>query len=131
MTAEQIEIYRRAIAPLQESLAAAKAVRQEVFQWIKGGVFPLECAPETARPNPRQARGPVFLRAANPLFLRRCVAGSAQPGEKIVKHVRLVLAEKPRPERVGSDFRRRIKSAVGLRPVMTRGAVGLVMHGPV
>ena len=55
MTAEQIEIYRRAIAPLQESLAVAKAVRQEVFQWIKGGVFPLECTPETGQPNPQSA----------------------------------------------------------------------------
>jgi len=55
MTAEQIEIYRRAIAPLQESLAAAKAVRQEVFKWIKGSVFPSECAPETGQPNPQSA----------------------------------------------------------------------------
>jgi hypothetical protein len=55
MNAEQIEIYRRAIAPLQESLAAAKAVRQEVFKWIKGGICPLECAPEAVQPNPQSA----------------------------------------------------------------------------
>jgi hypothetical protein len=55
MTAEQIEIYRRAIAPLQESLAAAKAVRQEVFKWIKSGSRPLECAPEIVEPNPQGA----------------------------------------------------------------------------
>jgi len=55
MNADQIEIYRRAIAPLQESLAAAKAVRQEVFKWIKGGIGLPECAPEAARPNPQSA----------------------------------------------------------------------------
>jgi hypothetical protein len=55
MTAEQIEIYRRAIAPLQESLAAAKAVRQEVFKWMKGGICPLEYVPEVGRSNPQSA----------------------------------------------------------------------------
>jgi hypothetical protein len=57
MTAEQIEIYRRAIAPLQESLAAAKAVRQEVFKWMKGGICPLdlEYVPEVWRSNPQSA----------------------------------------------------------------------------
>lgn len=42
MTAEQVEIYRRAIAPLQESLAAAKAARQAVFNWLKREVAPPE-----------------------------------------------------------------------------------------
>jgi len=55
MTAEQIEIYRRAIAPLQESLATAKAVRQEVFKWIKGGNYPVEYLPETGQSNPQSA----------------------------------------------------------------------------
>ncbi len=53
MTTEKIEVYRRAIAPLQESLAAAKAVRQEIFKWIKGGVSALEGAPEARRQNPQ------------------------------------------------------------------------------
>jgi hypothetical protein len=55
MTAEQIEIYRRAIAPLQQSLAAAKAVRQEVFKWVKGGNCRPERAPQTGLPNPQGA----------------------------------------------------------------------------
>jgi hypothetical protein len=38
MTNEQAEAYRRAIAPLQKSLAAAKGARQQVFKWLKGGV---------------------------------------------------------------------------------------------
>jgi len=36
MAAEQAEIYRKAIAPLQQSLAAAKAARRNVFRWLKG-----------------------------------------------------------------------------------------------
>jgi hypothetical protein len=36
MSPEQAEAYRKAIAPLQASLAATKAARQEVFKWIKG-----------------------------------------------------------------------------------------------
>jgi hypothetical protein len=36
MAAEQAEVYRRAIAPLQQNLAAAKAVRWNVFRWLKG-----------------------------------------------------------------------------------------------
>jgi hypothetical protein len=55
MTAEQIEIYRRAIAPLQESFAAAKTVRQEVFKWIKGGNCPPKLVPEVGRSNPQSA----------------------------------------------------------------------------
>jgi hypothetical protein len=35
MPAEQAEIYRKAIAPLQQSLAAAKAARREVFRYLK------------------------------------------------------------------------------------------------
>ncbi len=52
MTDEQVETYRRAIAPLQESLAAAKAARQAVFNWLKRGVAaphsPLETKPQDA-----------------------------------------------------------------------------------
>ena len=36
MAAEQAEIYRKAIAPLQQSVAAAKAARSNVFRWLKG-----------------------------------------------------------------------------------------------
>jgi hypothetical protein len=36
MAAEQAEVYRKAIAPLQQSLAAAKSVRWDVFRWLKG-----------------------------------------------------------------------------------------------
>jgi hypothetical protein len=38
MPAEQVERYRRAIKPLQRSLAAAKAARLEVFRWLKAGI---------------------------------------------------------------------------------------------
>jgi len=40
MAAEQAEVYRKAIAPLQQSLAAAKAARREVFRWLKGRPSP-------------------------------------------------------------------------------------------
>lgn len=35
MSAEQAEIYRKAIAPVQESLAAAKTARQQAFKWLR------------------------------------------------------------------------------------------------
>jgi hypothetical protein len=38
MSAEQAEIYRQAIAPLQEALLRAKAARQNVFYMIKGSL---------------------------------------------------------------------------------------------
>lgn len=47
MTEEQAEIYRRAIAPLQESFAAAKAARQAVFKWLKRGVSSPAGSPES------------------------------------------------------------------------------------
>ncbi len=40
MAKEQAEVYRRAIAPLQQSLAAAKAARRDVFRWLKGKPSP-------------------------------------------------------------------------------------------
>jgi hypothetical protein len=38
MTTEQVETYKKAIEPLQEGIAAAKAARQGVFKWLKGQV---------------------------------------------------------------------------------------------
>ncbi len=38
MTAEQADNYRKAIAPLQKTLAAPKAARLELFKWLRGRV---------------------------------------------------------------------------------------------
>ena len=56
-----------------------------------------------ARPNARQARGPVFLRAADARFFGRLVAGSFQFGQEFVETVGLKLSEKL--QRVADRFR--------------------------
>jgi hypothetical protein len=38
MKAEQVETYRKAIAPFQEQFEASKAARLEAFRWIKGRI---------------------------------------------------------------------------------------------
>jgi hypothetical protein len=35
MTAEQVENYRRAVVPVQQSLAAAKSARQDIFRSLR------------------------------------------------------------------------------------------------
>jgi len=35
MTPEQVESYRKAVTPVQQSLAAAKSARQDVFRSLK------------------------------------------------------------------------------------------------
>jgi hypothetical protein len=42
MTAEQVENYRRAVVPVQESLAAAKSARQDVFRSLRSRMTPPE-----------------------------------------------------------------------------------------
>ena len=38
MQAEQVETYRKAIAPFQERFAASKTARLEAFRWMKAKV---------------------------------------------------------------------------------------------
>jgi hypothetical protein len=40
VTAQQVEAYQKAIGPLQEGFAAAKAARQGIFKWMKGRSSP-------------------------------------------------------------------------------------------
>jgi len=42
LTTEQVETYKKAIAPLQAGVMAAKAARQGIFKWMKGRISPRE-----------------------------------------------------------------------------------------
>ena len=79
-----------------------------------------------ARPDARQTRRPIFLRAAQGRRLRRPVAGNLQLVEELIESVRHFRRENVRAVRIGSKFPERVEPLVGLRSVVTGGAMRVV-----